>query len=257
MGTITNWANVTMQAFSKMGEQLSSGLLNLLGAIIILIIGWLITKLVLFLIRKLLKVTRIDKLSEKLTNANLFGEAKITFKISYVVLESVRWIMYLIFLIVAADIMNWTAISNEISKLFGYLPNLFIAVTLFIIGLYIANFIRKALRGLFDAISLNGSKTLSSIVFFIIVILFTITALNQADIDTSIISNNLIIIIGGAVLTVVIALGIGSIEVVQRLLLTYYIRKNYAVGDQIKIGEIIRGDNCYRQYFSHIENQNR
>ena len=134
--------------------------------------------------------------------------------------------------------MNWTAISNEISKLFGYLPKLFVAVALFIIGLYIASFIRKALKGLFDSIALNGSKAISSIVYYIIVILFTITALNQADIDTTIISNNLILIIGGAVLTVVIALGIGSIQVVQRLLLTYHIRKNYAVGDQIKIGEI-------------------
>ena len=173
-----------------------------------------------------------------MTGAKLFGEAKITFKISYVILEFVRWILYLVFFIVAADIMNWTAISNEISKLFGYLPKLFVAVALFIIGLYIASFIRKALKGLFDSIALNGSKAISSIVFYIIVILFTITALNQADIDTSIISNNLILIIGGFVLTVVIALGIGSIEVVQRLLLTYYIRKNYAVGDQIKIGEI-------------------
>ena len=238
METITNWADVTMQAFAKMGEQLSSGLLNLLGAIIILILGWLITKIIILILRRLLKVTKIDKLSEKMNEANLFGEAKITFKISYVILEFVRWIMYLIFFIVAADIMNWTAISNQISRLFEYLPNLFIAIALFIIGLYIANFIRRALKGLFESLNIQGPKTISSIVFYIIIILFTITALNQADIDTSIISNNLIIIIGGFVLTLVIAFGIGSIEVIQKLLLTYYVRKNYSIGDHIKMGEV-------------------
>ena len=72
METITNWAEVTMQAFSKMGEQLSSGLLNLLGAILILIIGWLITKLVLFLLKKLLKVTTDRSIIRKIDRSQTF-----------------------------------------------------------------------------------------------------------------------------------------------------------------------------------------
>ena len=238
METIYNWADVAMQAFINMGEQLSSGLLNFIGAVIVLFVGWLITKAVVYVVGKILKASRVDKLTEKIKESKIFGEAKINFEVSYVITAFVRWIMYLVFIIVAADIMNWTIVSNEISNLLRYLPQLFSALALFIIGLYIANFIRKAIKGLFESLNLSGVNVLSSIVFYIIVIIFTIAALNQASIDTSIIANNITIILASILLTVAIGVGLGSRDVVKKLLFTYYARKSYNVGDKIKVGDI-------------------
>ena len=238
METIYNWADVAMQAFINMGEQLSSGLLNFIGAVLVLFVGWLITKAVVYVVGKILKASRVDKLTEKIKESNIFGEAKINFEVSYVITAFVRWIMYLVFIIVAADIMNWTIVSNEISNLLRYLPQLFSALALFIIGLYIANFIRKAIKGLFESLNLSGANVLSSIVFYIIVVIFTIAALNQASIDTSIIANNITIILASILLTVAIGVGLGSRDVVKKLLFTYYARKNYNVGDKIKVGDI-------------------
>ncbi|TVQ94353.1 MAG: hypothetical protein EA393_00965 [Bacteroidetes bacterium] len=238
METIYNWADVAMQAFISMGEQLSSGLLNFIGAVLVLFVGWLITKAVVYVVGKILKASRVDKLTEKIKESNIFGEAKINFEVSYVITAFVRWIMYLVFIIVAADIMNWTIVSNEISNLLRYLPQLFSALALFIIGLYIANFIRKAIKGLFESLNLSGVNALSSIVFYIIVVIFTIAALNQANIDTSVIANNITIILASILLTVAIGVGLGSRDVVKKLLFTYYARKNYNVGDKIKVGDI-------------------
>jgi len=238
METIYNWADVAMQAFISMGEQLSSGLLNFIGAVLVLFLGWLITKAVVYVVGKILKASRVDKLTEKIKESNIFGEAKINFEVSYVITAFVRWIMYLVFIIVAADIMNWTIVSNEISNLLRYLPQLFSALALFIIGLYIANFIRKAIKGLFESLNLSGANVLSSIVFYIIVVIFTIAALNQASIDTSIIANNITIILASILLTVAIGVGLGSRDVVKKLLFTYYARKSYNVGDKIKVGDI-------------------
>lgn len=238
METIYNWVDVAMQAFISMGEQLSSGLLNFIGAVLVLFVGWLITKAVVYVVGKILKASRVDKLTEKIKESNIFGEAKINFEVSYVITAFIRWIMYLVFIIVAADIMNWTIVSNEISNLLRYLPQLFSALALFIIGLYIANFIRKAIKGLFESLNLSGVNALSSIVFYIIVVIFTIAALNQANIDTSIIANNITIILASILLTVAIGVGLGSRDVVKKLLFTYYARKNYNVGDKIKVGDI-------------------
>ncbi|MFD2037282.1 mechanosensitive ion channel domain-containing protein [Belliella marina] len=233
METITNWAEVTMNAFLKMGEQLSSNLLSLLGAVIILLLGWLITKVIAFLLKKILKTSRIDDLSDKVKDAKLFGEAGLDFELSSVIVAFVRWILYLVFLIVAADILGWTIISNEISSLVAYLPKLFSAITLFVVGLYIANFIKRALKGFLDALSIVGSSLISSFVFFVILIIFSVTALNQANIDTSAITNNLVIILAGLVLIFVISLGVGSIDIVQKILYTYYVRRSVNVGDTV------------------------
>ncbi|WP_291785529.1 hypothetical protein [Cecembia sp.] len=233
MQTVTDWAEVTLNAFLKMGEQLSSNLLSVLGAVIILVLGWLITRLITFVLGKVLEKSKIDGLSKKLNESKSFGNSKIEFDLSKVILAFVKWIMYLVFLTVAADILNWTVISNEITNLLAYLPRLFSALALLIIGLYIANFIKKAIKGFLEAIAFSGAGLVSSIIFFIIAVIFILTALNQAGIDISVITGNLIIIVGGVVLTLVISIGVGSIELVQKSLYTYYVRRNYSTGDHV------------------------
>ncbi|EKB47949.1 mechanosensitive ion channel family protein [Cecembia lonarensis] len=233
MQTVTDWTEVTLNAFLKIGEQLSSNLLNVLGAVIILVLGWLITKLITFILGKVLEKSKIDGLSKKLNESKSFGNSKIEFDLSKVILAFVKWLLYLVFLTVAADILNWTVISNEITNLLAYLPRLFSALALLIIGLYIANFIKKAIKGFLEAIAFSGAGLVSSIIFFIIAVIFILTALNQAGIDISVITGNLIIIVGGVVLTLVISIGVGSIELVQKSLYTYYVRRNYSTGDHV------------------------
>ncbi|HAF77805.1 MAG TPA: hypothetical protein DCG42_10870, partial [Maribacter sp.] len=74
--------------------------------------------------------------------------------------------------------------------------------------------------------------------FYLIIIFVSITALNQAGIDTQIITNNFTIVLGAFLLAISLALGLGSREIVGDLLRTFYSRKIYAVGDKVKIGDL-------------------
>ena len=196
METITNWKDLTFNSLNEMGINIMQAVPNILGAILILIIGWLLTKIVIFTLKKVLKFSKIDKLTEVVNEKNLFGKADIKFNISTVILGFVKWILFLVFLIIASDIMDWKIVSVEIGNLLRYLPKLFSAIALFMVGIYIANFVKKAIKGVFDSFDLTGAKAISSLVFYVIAIIITITALNQAGIDTQIITNNLTIILG-------------------------------------------------------------
>lgn len=247
MDTINKWKTLTFDSLGAMGEGAIDILPKIIGAILALALGWLVTKVVVYLLRKILMVTRIDLLTEKINETNLFGKTDIKFKISNVILGFVKWIFFLVFLIIAADIMNWEIVSIEIGNLLRYLPKLFSAIALFLIGLYIANFIKKAITGLFESLDLNGSKIISNAVFYIILIIITITALNQAGVNTTIITNNVTAILGAFLLAIAIGFGLGSKEVIRDLLHTFYARKNYDVGDKITIegmeGVIVSIDN--------------
>jgi len=247
MDTISKWKDLTLDSLGAMGQGIADILPNIVGAIFALVVGWLVTKIVLFLLKRVLRLTRIDKLTEKINETDLFGKTDIKFNISEVILGFVKWILFLVFLIIASDIMNWNIVSVEIGNLLRYLPKLFSAIALFMIGLYIANFIKKAISGLFESMDLSGSKIISRLVFYIILIIITVTALNQAGIDTSIITNNVTIILGAFLLAAAIGFGLGSKVIVADLLRTFYARKNYEVGDKITIdgldGVIVSIDN--------------
>ena len=237
MEILNQFKSDTFDTLGVLFFKIGIGAINLLYAIIILVLGWFITKAILFLLEKTLLVSKIDKLTEKINEAQIFGKAQIKFSVSTVILSFVKWILFLVFIIIAADVLQWNIISTEIGNLLRYLPKLFSALVVFMVGLYMANFIRKAIYGMFNSFDLAGSKIISNIVFYGIAALITITALNQAGIDTSIITNNITLIFGSFLLTFALAFGFGSKEVIQKLLLSFYSRKNFEIGSKIKVND--------------------
>jgi len=235
MDKINHWKKLTFESLTAMGEKIMSALPNIIGAILILIIGWLITKTVIYILGKLLKVAKLDKLTEKVNKLNLFGNANLDFNITKTILIFVKWILFLVFLIIASDIMNWTIVSVEIGNLLRYLPRLFSAIALFMIGIYVAKFVRNGINAFYKSFDLNGAKIISSVVFYIIAVIITVTALNQAGIDTTIVTNNITAILGAFLLAIAIGFGLGSKEIVADLLRSFYSRKTYEIGDTIKI----------------------
>lgn len=240
METINDVKSLTLNSFNEMGKTIAEGAPKVLFALLILLIGWLITKVIVFVLKRTLRFAKIDKLTEIINEKDIFGKTDLKFNVTNVIVGFVKWIMFLVFLIVAADVMKWQIVSIEIGKLLSYLPRLFSAIALFMIGLYIANFLKKAIKGVFESFDLNGTKIISNLVFYLIVIIISITALNQAGIDTDIITKNLTIILGAFLAAIALGFGLGSKEVVGDLLRTFYTRKNYEVGQKIKF-KLIHG----------------
>lgn len=237
METLNNWKNLTIDSLSSMGKEVAAVFPKIIGAITILIVGWLVIKIVLFLLGKILKLTKVSALSERINDMDIFGKGDFKIDIVKIILGFVKWGLLLVFLIVAADILNWGVISNEIGALLRYLPRFFSALVLLMIGFYIGNLVKNTVKRLFDSLELGGSNLVSNLLFYIIVIFISITALNQAGVDTTIITNNITLILGSFLLAFGLGLGLGSKDVIADILRSYYTRKTYAVGDKITIGD--------------------
>ncbi|WP_420321830.1 mechanosensitive ion channel family protein [Flagellimonas sp.] len=235
METINEWKNLTFDSLTTMGRDIAMALPKIIGALIVLLIGWIVTKIILFILGKILKLAKADALSEKINEMDLFGRGDFKIDIIKVILGFAKWFLLLVFLIVAADILSWEIISTEIGNLLRYLPRLFSALALMMIGLYIGNFVKNTVKKLFDSLEFGGSNLVSNLLFYVIVIFISITALNQAGIDTSIITNNITMILGAFLLAFAIGLGLGSRDVITDLLRSFYTRRTYAVGDKVVI----------------------
>ena len=235
METINEWKNLTFDSLTTMGRDIAMALPKIIGALIVLLIGWLVTKIILFILGKILKLAKADALSDKINDMDLFGRGDFKIDIIKVILGFAKWFLLLVFLIVAADILSWEIISTEIGNLLRYLPRLFSALALMMIGLYIGNFVKNTVKKLFDSLEFGGSNLVSNLLFYVIVIFISITALNQAGIDTSIITNNITMILGAFLLAFALGLGLGSRDVITDLLRSFYTRRTYAVGDKVVI----------------------
>lgn len=232
------WKNVATESLKSIVQQIADVFPAIFGALMILVLGWLMIKIINIVLKKVLKIAKVDKISERINDAGLFGDdGKIKLDISKIILGFVKWLLIMVFVIMAADIIGLQIISTEIASLLRYMPILLSAMVIFIIGMFVAKMIKKALVSVFDSMGVGGSKIIGNIVFYIIAVFVTITALNQAGIDTTIITSNFTIILGAFLFAISLGFGLGSREVVGDLLRSFYARKNYAVGDKIKIND--------------------
>lgn len=233
MEKITSFKDTALQSLSEMWPELASVGLKFLGALLLLIIGWLVTKLVVKGVRKVLKLAKANMLDDKLNDIEIIEGKKLNFDTIKIVSKFVKWVMYIIIIIMISDVLGLEIISEQISELLSYLPQLFAALTIFILGLLFANFVKKGLKSFFESMDLSGGKIISQVVFFLIFIFISITALNQAGIDTTIITSNITMILAAFLLAFAIAFGIGAKDVVGKLLQTFYARKMFEVGQKI------------------------
>lgn len=234
MENISKWKEMTLDSLRTMGNEIGQAIPNIIGAILVLLIGWFITRFVIFAVDKTIKLTKMDRLVNKINEVEFFGSKKLNIDVTKIILGFIKWTMFIIFLIIASDIMNLKIISEEISNLLSYIPQLFTGLLIFVLGLLLANFLKKTVKSFFESFELSGSNIISQLLFLTVLIFISITALNQAGVNTDIITNNITLILGAFLLAFALALGLGAQAVAADLLRTFYVRKTYEVGQNIE-----------------------
>lgn len=235
METISEFKETLIVSFDALLQSIVKMIPKIAIGIIGILIAWLIIKLILFVIKRVLKAAKIDILSQRVADAKLFGDKQIKIDLLKVLLTTVKVLLVLMFTMVLAQTMGLHALSDGIYSILGYLPTLISSLLILVGGLYLATIIKKAVLNVFEAMGLGGSKLISNALFYLITFFVSITALNQAGVNTEIITSNFTLILGAFLLAFSLALGLGSREVVGDLLRTFYSRRIYEVGDRIKI----------------------
>ena len=247
MKEFTNGSELFFNSLQSFGQKIMETLPSIIGAILILLIGWLFAKLVSRVIARLLKAVKFDIAADKVKATELLEKANVSLTPSQLIGKFFYWILLLLVIISATDAMGWGAVSNEISKLLSFLPRLLIALVFFVVGSFIAKFVRDIIKGASASLSIGGGKIISNVVYYLLMILVTLTALEQAGIDISIITSNLMLILGAIMASAAISYGFASREVLSNILASFFSRKTFAVGQTIEVeglrGKIIDNNN--------------
>jgi hypothetical protein len=214
---------------------------KIIGGIVFIVLAYLVLKLMLFITKYVLKLSKIEKLKDALNNSDALKSSSIEIDPAKIILQFVRLFVILLIIIIGADIFGLTVVSNQIGRIVDYLPQFFSALLIFAGGFYLANYIKNLIKGLIKSIDLNGAKIIGNIIFYVIIIFTIITSLNQAGVNTDLITNNLSLILGSIFFTLAIAFGLGSKDVIYRLLLSFYTNRNFEIGQRIIIEDEVEG----------------
>jgi len=231
--------NSIITSLTSFGDDIVSGLATLAGALGILIGGWLLAKLVRKLVLKVLKKIKLDSLIEKLNLRELLGNAVDKISFTEIIGKIVYYVIMLFILLIVADFMNLSIISEQIGEIINFIPKLISALVIFVAGFYFANIIKKTINAATESIGLSGAKIIGNIVFYIILVFVSITAVDQAGIDTTLITSNIVVILGSAFLAFSIAYSMAARDILKNILSSFYSKGRFVEGQTIKVDDVI------------------
>ena len=100
---------------------------SILGALVVLLLGFLFAKFSTRLLRKLLNKLGADRISDYINNMQLFGENSFTISLSRILSSFFYYMILLMVWVAAADVLGIPAISKLLNDIIHYIPNLLIA----------------------------------------------------------------------------------------------------------------------------------
>ena len=235
MNEDAGYAYLFLDSLEGMARTVLSVVPRVLAALIILALGWLIARLISRGLARLLQAAGFDRVAGRVGATQLLNRANVQLRPSTLLGRFIYYVLLLVVIITAADTVGWTAVSTEISKLLGYLPRLLSALVFFVVGSYIAGFIRDLLRGAAGSLGISAGRIISSVVYYLLMLIITLTALEQGGVDTSIITSNLLVIVGSVTLAGAIAYGLASRDILTNILAGFFTRRAVRVGQLIEV----------------------
>src|SRR5215212_1076923 len=197
---------------------------QLIGAIVILIVGYIVAKVLQAVVGRVLQGIGFEGWMEKGGIKQFFDRTQTNQTPTTIIGKLVFWFVFIIALTMAADALGIPQVSAVLGQLLAFIPNIIAAILILILAALLANFLSGIVRGA------TGSGILGSIAQYAVIVYAAFAALTQLGIAVELTAPTFLILLGAVALAAAIAFGIGGREVAQDILQKAYNRSSQVTG---------------------------
>lgn len=189
---------------------------TILGALVILIVGWLIAKLIEVVVVRALKMIRLDAVSDKSGLTNVLAQGEIKCTLSELIGIIFYWLIIFVVIATVLNALNLTIAADILSRLVGYIPNILGAIFILIVGSLLATFVATIVRTAASNAGLGNAKALAQITNIVLIVFAAIIAIEQLGIGVGIINLAVSIILASVGIGLALAFGLGCKDMAQK-----------------------------------------
>lgn len=191
---------------------------NILAALVILLVGWLIARALRAGVARLLGLAKFGDLAAKAGIENFLKKGGVERTASDLLAVLVYWLVMLIVLLTAVNALRLEVASQLLNQILLYIPNIIVAVIVVVVGMYAASFIAGLVRTAAANAGIEEAGVVAALARYALIIFAFAIALDQLRIGQNIVANAFLILFGAACLAGAIAVGLGGREIVGRYL---------------------------------------
>ena len=189
---------------------------SLLGAIVILVVGFIVAKLLEKATDAILERLRFDKALDRGGVSAALKRTGTKLDPSSIVARLVFWTVMLVAVMMAANALGLTAVATMFDRIVAFIPNVIVAVLIVVFGMLVGEFVKDLIAASMG--SVGGGMVMSKVAKVAIVTVAIFMALDQLQIAHNIVTMAFTLTIGAAALAAGLAFGLGNRELAGELM---------------------------------------
>jgi len=218
MLAVIEWKNLIVEPVTQMLTKMMAYLPVLLGALIILIVGWIVAKAIKRIVDWLLKLIRFDVLADKAGISEILKKGNLEISAGEVISSLVYWLIVIMVLVMTVDALGLPKASDVLASLFAYVPKVIAALLVLVVAMFLASFVSGIVRTAAGNADLPRPEIFAAVSRWAIIIFAITIALEQLGIASLLVTATFNIILGGVSLALAIAFGLGGKDTVAKYL---------------------------------------
>lgn len=215
---VNSWTNAVILAVANSIQSLLDFLPNIFGAIIIFALGWIIAGIIKNLVLRALDVLQVEPFAEKVGLSKALEKVGTTVTPSELFSEIIKWAIVLVFLNPAVEVLGLSQVTQVLSRVLLYIPNVIVAVLILMFGIIFADLTSQFVKGTAAALGAGTANALEVITRYAIVIFVVLAALSQLGIAQQLIATLFTGFVAMLAIAGGLAFGLGGKEIAAEVL---------------------------------------
>ena len=218
---ISDWGDAVFLALSNALNAFLNAVPLVIGALLIIVIGWIVAGLLARITTAVLRRVGADRLFAE-HSGRVYGNRTQDIKPSVVAGELVKWLIRLVFLVAAANVLGLTQVSELLNDVLLWIPNLIVAAIILLVAPLLARFVRGAIEVGAGEMGFTNAPLLGRIAEIAIGAFAVIIAINQIGIAANLVNTLFIGLVAALALAFGLAFGLGGRDVAAQLTQRWY-----------------------------------
>jgi hypothetical protein len=223
---VAAWREILVRALSELSTDVAGFLPNLVGAALILVVGWLLSRALQAVAGRALRALGLDGIATRVGIANLLERAAIRMTLSAVVARLLFWLVMLTFLLSSVETLGLSAVTTTIDRLIAFIPGVLGAVVLGIAGLVLARFVGTLVSSAAAAAGYLSAPRLGFVSQVLVGGLVLVVALEQIGVAIQVLVLPFSVAVGAAGLAVGLAFALGARDVIAHILAGHFLKQS-------------------------------
>jgi hypothetical protein len=217
VNTVTDWTAGFLTGLTAGLARFFGAIPNIVGALLLLVIGWIIAGMVGALVTKLCRAIHVDTVGDRVGVNDFLHQSSTRMRASNILGEIVKWVVRLVFVEMAAEQLGMPQVSQIINQILGFVPNIVVALIILGVGAFVGQLLSGLTRGAASEARIGNPALLGKVTYGAVMAFAIIAALNELNVAPVVVNTLYIGLVGAVALALGLAFGLGGRDTAARL----------------------------------------